>query len=551
MKSLKKVAAAILALSMIVGLMACGKAEVDTTAAVETTTKAEETTKTEETTKADVEKPSEEITLVLYQLGNEPADMSKVLEKVNEILLAKFNVKLEVNFSTWTDYGTKYANTLVTAGADMVYVAAGWLKYKQYAAKGAYVEMDELLPTYAPELYEFVGEDRLNQVKVDGHIYAVPSMWDEYTLGGIAYRKDLCEKYDIPEPIENIKNLEAYFNKLASLPQEETGLSKMFEATGATESVSTLTCTPSALLVYNWDNKPYDSLSYGYLYNADDPSHPLDYYYSDQFVDDMKKLKEWCDNGWWSRSILSDEADTTAIQEGTAAATVSGANGNKWRGWKTALGKLDDFTEDDLGWWEYANMNGNFYPSHTINNGTAILPNCKYPEIAMQVIQEFMMNPELNALMQCGIEGEHYNLDENGLYVPTEEGTNNYPYESASTWNFRNYTIKLQDEGLKGLQELFDADAEKDNARSLYPQTNITAGFAEINDEYETDSIMVQSLLAQYIPQLMCGLSEDVEGDIAALRAALDASAEWKNCREQYMAQWTAYCEEYGFTTSR
>lgn len=551
MKFTKKLVAVLMALAMVAGLAACGSKEVNTTEAVETTTKAETTkedaAKDDTTVAEDGELDrSEEIELIMYFTGNEPNDMAVVEDAVNEILLEKFNAKVDFQFSTWTDYTTKYNNTLVTGGCDIIFTA-DWLNYGTLAAQGAFVELDELMPKYAPELWAEIGEDKMNMCKINGAIYCFPNTWDEYVTDGIVYRKDLAEKLNVPEPIDNIENLEAYFNALAA-NATELGLSDLFDATATANSVGTLWNTPSALLVYNWDNKPLLGMNYGYLYNADDPMNLVDYYFSDQFVEDALLLKKWCDAGWWSRSILSAEANTTSLTDGTSAATVSGANVNKWTGWVRDIEK-NGVEGAELEWYEYSLMNGNSYPVAAIHNGTAITQTCKYPERAMEILNYIMMDPEMNALIQCGIEGVHYNI-ENGFYVPTDKGNSDYAYEAADTWNFRNGKLKLQRESDVIQQQIFDRMAEQ-SSKCLYPLTDVKSGFAEQYSDYETEHQAVMEIMNKYCGEIFAGTNEDPEALVNALRAELEASEDFKVCRENYVAQWQAYCEEFGFTASR
>ena len=50
---------------------------------------------------------SERVDLVVYQLGDAPADEAKVDEKINEILLEKLNVTVDFQFTTWVDWQQK------------------------------------------------------------------------------------------------------------------------------------------------------------------------------------------------------------------------------------------------------------------------------------------------------------------------------------------------------------------------------------------------------------------------------------------------------------
>ena len=50
-----------------------------------------------------------------------------------------------------------------------------WQSYAQMVAKGAYLDVSELLPKYAPDLYEGYQEQGLiDAVQVNGEVYALP-----------------------------------------------------------------------------------------------------------------------------------------------------------------------------------------------------------------------------------------------------------------------------------------------------------------------------------------------------------------------------------------
>ena len=133
---------------------------------------------------------SEEANLVFYVMGDAPKDEVVVEDAINAILKEKFNATIDFQFSTWTDFNLKYNNTLISAGADLIYVA-NWENYGLNANNGAFLEMDELLDAYAPELKELCGEGMLNMCRVNGELYCIPNLWPEYVCLGVKYREDL------------------------------------------------------------------------------------------------------------------------------------------------------------------------------------------------------------------------------------------------------------------------------------------------------------------------------------------------------------------------
>ena len=267
---------------------------------------------------------SEEANLVFYVMGDAPKDEVAVEDAINAILKEKFNATLDFQFSTWTDFNLKYNNTLISSGADLIYVA-NWENYGLNANAGAFLEMDELLDAYAPELKELCGEGMLNMCRVNGDLYCIPAMWPEYVSLGIKYREDLRAKYDLPYPT-TMENIEAYLKGIQAADPAQ-GLLRPTN----TESASSLIIGfDTAYLLadkYPWV-APF-GFPYGLAADYSTPSEVYDYWFSEDFVTDCKLFKSWADQGFWSKSALSDTNDSEAYDNGLAVAEVAGMNPNK------------------------------------------------------------------------------------------------------------------------------------------------------------------------------------------------------------------------------
>ena len=558
MKFAKKLAALLVAAALVFSLAACQKeAIVETEEEVKTTeAPKEETTKAAETeaeTKADdggEEAPadngndygvdlSEEVTLVVYMMGDEPTDMDKVEDALNEKLLEKFNTKLDFQFSSWTDYTTHYNNMLTTGSADIAYTA-NWLSYAQLAAVGAFTDLEPLLKDYAPELSELYTEDELNACRVGGTMYCIPNLWPESVTEGVAYRKDLCDKYNLPEPIETTENVEAYLQGLVDAGYEDPILFNI--SSGAT--TETWPTSATALMHY-LEHPGYRELNYGYMYNNNDPYNPVEYWHTDAFVEDAKLMKKWADAGYWTRSALSAENDTQALAEGRTTIFADGTNPNKWVSW--VKGAKDAGHDDyEIAWWSFANVDDYAYPAHPTQNATVIVNTCKYPERAMLIINDLMTNVEDNYIIQYGIEGVHYELDENGFYKNLDTA---YGYEAANTWCWRNGPIKLQQESDVALQEAMDAD-EVLGSDDLYPNINIPQGFSEDYTDYEAERTAIMNVVDQYLNPIMAGLVDDPEAACADFIQKVDAAG-LEKVSQSYIEQWHEYCDTYGYTASK
>jgi putative aldouronate transport system substrate-binding protein len=568
MKLTRKLLAILLALAMIFAAAACGnstpasdtpdttaeaaeeaeeEAEVDDEAEAEEDT-AEEVAEDDEEAAEDEdedeedEEPegdgevdfSEEVTLVLYQIGDEPQDLQTVLDALNEKLVEKFNTKLDVQFSTWVDYRPKYSNILTTVGADMCY-SASWLNYQLYSMGGAFLDVEPIMKNYAPDLWNWIGEEKMKSLAVDGTIYGIPNMWDEYVMFGIAYRRDLADKYNVPYP-ESFELAEEYFQGVHEADPDQ-GI--IYNGASDASATNTLVTTGSSLLYYKYPES--DEINfYGYLWDPNDPKNLKDYWFSDEFVEDAKLMKKWCDAGWWSRSCLSAEADTEALQNDRCIAFISGCNANKYCGW------VNDVADKgwDLGWWDYAENTGYAFPAHPNHNMTSLINGTKYPERCVKVIEYLMMDEEANKLIQCGIEGTHYEINEDGLYVQIPDS--GYGYEACDTWQLRNADFKLTATTGVLLQQCFDREEELAFQREKYPNVNISGAFAENYDNYSTEMSAVQNVISQYLNPIFAGVVDDPEAAIEDFRQRV-TDAGLDTIREEYYQQWIDYCDAYGF----
>ncbi|MCR5428904.1 MAG: DUF3502 domain-containing protein [Lachnospiraceae bacterium] len=482
---------------------------------------------------------SERVDLVFYVMGDAPKDEELVEAALNEKLIEKCNATVDMQFSTWTEFQQKYANEITSQGADLIYIA-NWLNYGLLASQGAFVELDDMLNTVAPELKATVGDNMLNMCKVDGKIYAVPNTWAEYVSNGLKYREDLRVKYNLPVP-DSLENLEAY---LAGIKANDPTQGLLTVTTEESQGFKTAFDAAWVLnFKYPWVNA--NGLDYGLTANYDTPSDVYDYWFSTDFEYDMKMLKRWADQGFWSKSALSDTNNSDAYKNGLCVAEVAGQNPNK------QITAIADFTNAGEGWQSayiaYGEKHNVIYPGHATQNGTAIVRGCKNPERALLVLQALLCDDEINSIMQYGIKGVHYTV-ENGIYknLQEEKGeTVTFPYEGFNTWNLRNGATKLPQATDVELQKMFDKYAEI-GSKTKFPNVNIYDGFSENYEAYSAERSAVSNVMRQYLAPLEAGLVDDVDAAIAEFRTKVkDAGLD--KCREEYKKQWLDYCNEYNY----
>ncbi len=538
----KKLLSILLASAMVLTMAGCGGNKGSLADVAEDTTKTEtqdttaaETTEAESTEAETVElDTSERVDLVFYVMGDAPVDEVAVEDALNALLLEKVNATVDFQFSTWTDFQQKYSLEMTAGSADLIYIA-NWLSFGQLASSGAFEELDDLLDTVSPALKETIGEGNLNMCSAEGSIYAIPNTWAEYTCNGVKYREDLRAEFDLPVP-DSLENFEAYILGIKENMPNQGLLTVTTE-----ESQGFLTAFDAAWifnLKYPWVNA--NGLPYGLASNYDTPSDVYDYWYSDDFVEDMKLMKKWADLGFWSKSALSDTNNSDSYKTGLCVSEIAGQNPNK------QITAIQDFEKEQPEWISeyiaYGEVTNTIYPGHATQNGTAIVRGCKNPERAIKVLELLLTDPEINKIVQAGIEGVHYEIDADGYY---NNLTTDFPYEGFNTWALRNGDYKLAQKSDVVLNEMFDKYEELGN-KTKFPNVNIYNGFTENYEAYQAERTAVSNIMKQYLAPLQAGLVDDVDAAVEEFRTKM-TDVGLDVCRDGFKTQWAAYCDEYGY----
>lgn len=496
-------------------LMGCASTASGTTTAADTAATASDS---QSGTTASIDL-SKSVQLQFYMLGDAPQDMDAVSEQINALTQQDLNCTVKFNFTTWTDWQEKY-NTILASGepVDLMYTAP-WASYGVYAKKGAFLALNDLLPTYAPELYAHVSESDWEQCKTDGNIYTIPSTYKEYFSSGLIYREDLRQAYNLPVP-DTFENIQAYMQ-------------------GIKDNLPSQMVTNDQGSYYLAFKEAAQLTDYGLAYDYYNPSEVSTYWGSDQFIEDMQDIKSWADSGYWSKSILSDKTDTmNDFYSGKIVITSSGINPQKYI---TAKMTIEQNHPD----WEVGYVMGPegidyaAYTNHPLNNGYAIPVSSENPERALMFYEKMVMDQTYNQLTEYGIEGTDYTV-EDGIYQQVGDG---FGYEGMNGWSWRNPDYMLKTESTDQLNEIFD---QLDQVIQTHPEkysAKITDGFFEDTTDYENELAAVNNVVSQYLNPLLYGEVDDVE---AATQTFMEKAEEagLSKVQEGWTTQWKAYCQE-------
>jgi len=524
-KIIKGIAIAVSTIMLALATVGCGGTkQTDDKASTATVV----SSTTAQTTQQDPNKPdiSKKVELQFYMVGDAPKDLQLISDEVNKITDKDLNCTVIFNYTTWTDLPTKY-NLLLTSGQniDLLY-SASWLDYAKFAKKGAFKDLTDLMPKYAPDLNKFVTPEYWNGVKVDNKIYMIPNTLKSYAQDGFAYREDLRKKYNLPE-INSIETVEAYLD----------GVKKNDPSQPLLNEINAVAVFNSKYKMTTWMGTEYGLMS---LY--DNPSTLNNYFESPDFVADMTVMKRWSDKGFWSKNILtSKDNGNDVFESGKTAGVLWGENPDRFAAAvaKTALA----YPDRELKYWAYPDAVSLAIPTAPTNGGYSIPDASQNPERALMFYQKLVLDKNLNHLTEYGIEGTHYKVSSDGHYeMIGDSKTNGFPREAMNGWAWRNPDFMLYDKSydqVDALNKHFDTISKPDIAGAFsfdtFPVASEVAAFNNVK--------------AQYQVPLQVGMIKSTDTVESAIKNFLEKAkaAGLDKIQAEYTKQWQAYCTQYGY----
>lgn len=120
----------------------------------------------------------EPVTLEWYVAEESKPDNQTVFDAINAYLKEKINTTINFHFINASEYSQKVSTILMSGQEVDIVNANSNLNYVEYVKKGAFLPIEDLLPKYAPETYKMIPEAYWKAMRVDDHIYGIPSYKD-------------------------------------------------------------------------------------------------------------------------------------------------------------------------------------------------------------------------------------------------------------------------------------------------------------------------------------------------------------------------------------
>ncbi len=373
----------------------------------------------EEADAAEEEETADEepVNLVWYQFVNQTmADEEAVMEAVNEYLLEKINVTVDATFLTPEDYQSKMP-VIISSGQEFdVCFSTSWLvNYNEYSAKGAFMEINDLLETHAPETLELVPETYWEGMTIDGKIYGVPGLKEGGNQYGLLYNKDIADELGLDmDSVTTFEDLTDIFAQIkAADPEILPTSNNLYNLKFAHEHTSGDWVLPGVTDVEGVD-----------LY-AEDNGEIINQYASQEFMDFALLVRDWYENDY----VPKDPANYSYSEDFTNGKLFSVAIMYA----PACLPSLEATFGHSLG---YIPMSDPIQETANVTGGSihCISYNCEYPEKAMEFINLLNTDEYLGTLIRHGIEGTHYEVSGDQISVLGDPASP--AYEHGSGWFF-------------------------------------------------------------------------------------------------------------------
>ena len=394
-------------------------------------------------------------TITIMFHGSNVTDDTAVLEAVNEYIADKVGAKLEVVWGTWGDFDQKATDALTMGDSsiDMVFTCS-WSadEYNKFARDGYFVKLDDLIAEYGADLVAAIPESLMQAATIEGYegmgVYAVNGFKDTATQNTWDVNVTLLN--ELGYSLDDFKAMSFYdFGELFAKAKELKGDS--FYPFLVEPVVLERMVTGSIIVAGESGDANLLSL---YL-NQDDVSAEgpygnvlLNKFATDEYKAFVTKMHEYYEAGYVNPALAvaetSNDTRTNAQLIGDyLVGTQSYSYGYEYtldRGIEVAFVPC---TEP--------------YMDATVGQGAmiAISTASRHPVESFKFLALLNSDPKLMTLLNYGVEGIHYTLNEDGLVVFDPDARATY---SPWTNGMGNVTIlpDTAEEG-KGFREAFKA----------------------------------------------------------------------------------------------
>jgi putative aldouronate transport system substrate-binding protein len=446
--------------------------------------------------------------LVVVYEGPPQADEKKVEDAMNKILTEKINATIDLAPIDWGAWDDKMNLMIASREPVDVMFTAQWNGYSKNVAKGAYVELGDLLAQYGKGITDSLDPAFLEGSKIKGKNYGIPTNKELATAGGLVYRTDIAEELGLDmSTVKSAADLDAIYKVVK---EKKPDMIPLYMTDGTLTGQLTEFdflgdgTIPGAIIKSQTDTKVKLAQEF------------------DVYKNNVKLARDFYQKGY-----INGDAATTQLSSGDAYkagnvfSTIEPLKPGKDAEIAAAAGLAGKLSEIYF-------TGKTVATSETAGAMLAISSTSKDPARAMMFINLLHTDKELVNMINFGVEGEHFTR--NGEIITTTDKS--AQYSPGVAWElgnqFLNYVWASENPDKWNLFKEFNAGAVSSPGLGFVfdsePVKAEVGALANVIKQYsralETGSVDPDKILPEYIGALKTAGAEKV---IAEKQAQFDA----------------------------
>ena len=399
---MKKIISIVLALVLMLGLSAC-------------------------TDKASTDNVSSDITtLKVYQIGTKPDGWAEVEAAFNEKIKKDLGIVTHWEFISSGSY-TEKMNIIMAASEQFDVCFTGFANPIATAVRnGAFLPLDDLIKEHVPELKDAMPSYWWDVATFDGKIYAVPNQQVAAMPSGIYTYKRLADKYNFD--MQSVRCIEDLEPMLEVIKKNEP---QLWAYRASASARAPFVEKPA-------DRPSYENLESGLVAEkVGDKIKVVNVYETPSYYHALETFNKWFKKGYIREDIVSVMDDNNDFKAKKYAFDSSN--------WKPGV-------EVEI----MKNQGEEIVYSYLFNKGYATTASCDStmfaisrttvdPVASIKLLNYINTNVEAYNILASGLEGKHYDMQEDGR-IKIKEG-NTYPIGAGWKWGnqFNAYVTNTQD----------------------------------------------------------------------------------------------------------